>query len=395
MSDADRPDRERLRLALVWVGTIAAVAARVAVVDFRFRDPDSALYSNLAIELSHRPLGDWIAPRWWGNWSQDGWFLPHPPGLFWIGATLIRLGAPAAQAVAIANFGAYLLTFFFAHRIGSRLGGRGAGWAMAWAIALTPVTVQYLIRGNLEPPLTAAMLGGMLALLRSEESGAARIGFAAALVAAVFLKGMLALALALFGGLYWLLVARRRIVLATVGGGMLAVVLAGLAFEWSYRRVTGGEGFWLAYATLQTGIALYSSSPLTKLYNLVWYLGRLVYFALPWSVVVLVAIRRRSVRDAAPTADPRWRWLVASALLLVVVMALFERKADRYIFPSYTLVAMAGGWIAYERAGWVRRWLSRPALVVAAWFAGNLLLTAVLKTAAARFFYRAIQVWRQ
>ena len=389
------PRREQLVLGLIWLGAIVGFIALVTSIDFRFRDPDSKLYSNLAIELANRPLADWIAPQWWGNWNQEGRFLPHPPGLFWIGATLIRIGAPKEQAMAIANFGYYLLTCLFAFRIGCRVADRPVGWAMAWAVILTPISLQYLIRGNLEPPLTLAIVAGMDAILRVDRSWPARIGFAAALTAAIFVKGMLGLALAGFAGLYWLVWDRGRTVLLTILGGLGVALLLAAAFEWRDRVVTGGEGFWFNYVTLQTGISYRSHSLWSKLYNLVWYLGRLAYFALPWSLVALIlGLKQRGDRPGRPVADRAWRWLVASAMALIVVMALFERKADRYIFPSYTLIARAGGWIIAEPAGRVRRWLHRPSAPIAAAFAANLLLAAALKSAAARFLYSMIQAWR-
>jgi 4-amino-4-deoxy-L-arabinose transferase-like glycosyltransferase len=266
---------------------------------------------------------------------------------------------------------------------------------------LIPVSVQYLIRGNLEPPLTMAVVAGMYAFVRSDTSGRGhvrwRVGFAAALTAAVFFKGMQGLIVAIFAGLYWLCWSRDRARFFTLVTGIGVMLLACLLYEWRYRSHTGGEEFWLRYIVIQAGIAVKSHAPLDKLYNLIWYLGRALYFALPWSVLLLSvawnAVRRRT-QWTAPQ-DHHWRWLVLSAGSLIIVMALFERKADRYIFPSYTLLAMAGGWLAWERFPRVRVWLDRPPQTLSLAFAATLMLMAILKIVTAAHFYRVIQIWRE
>lgn len=392
VATAQKPD---LLLWLLWLIFIFAFVVLVWAADVGFRDADSKLYSDIAQTIAAQPVTEWIAPQWSGFWNREGLFREHPPGVLWVSASLIRLGAPAPQAAAVANLLYYLLLFYFIYKLGNHIDGPTLGWAMVWTSFLIPVTLQYLIRGNLEPPLTMAVVIGMYTFLRSDQSSLARFGFAAALTIAVFMKGMQGLIVPAFAGIYWLIWARDRWRLLTLLFGIFLTLLVCAVFEWRYRVHTGEE-FWFTYMAIQAGIAVKSLSPLSKLYNLVWYLGRILYFALPWSVLLLAA-RWWPARDPRAGVYPggnAWRWFVASAAALVILMAFFERKADRYIFPAYTLLAMAGGWYVRERFARVRGWLTCSPRTMTTVFAVSLMVAIVMKTIAGKFFYRTIQIWR-
>jgi hypothetical protein len=375
---------------LLWIVVIAAFVGLVSITDFQFRDPDSKLYSALAQDLAPLPVADWIAPQMNGHWNEQGPFRAHPHLALWVTASLIRVGAPAQQSAAIANFLYFLLIFFFVHRIGS-LKDRDLGWVLVWATLYIPTTLQYLIRGNLEPPLTAAILGGMYAFLRSGDSWPARIGFTVALLAAVFTKGLQGATLAVFAAIYWMVWSRDRHRLGTLVAAIV-IVAGGVALhEWTYRTATGMD-FWPTYLSTQTGYSVGSVQPIEKLENLAWYSARVIFFAAPWSLALLAW---RRPRRSDPSSDRRTLvWLLICAASLIAVMALFDRRADRYVFPAYPLVAMAGGWLIWESSARVRsmvdRWRDRMPYL----FAAALLLSAVGKVVAATHFYTRIQFWR-
>lgn len=379
---------------LIWPLVVLLFVLLVWSTDFVFRDPDSKLYSNLAQELAARPVSEWVAPYWYGNWDRDELFREHPPGAFYISASLIRLGAPPRQAAGIANFIYYLLSFLCIYGIGQHARNRGVGWAMVWAAFLIPVTLQYIIRGNLEPPLTMATLLGMFCIQRADRSWLARAGFAFGLILAVFFKGMQGTIVAIFAAIYWLVWTRDSARFFTILGGTLAMLAICGLFEWAYTTHTGGEEFWFRYMYIQSSSAVKSQSLLTKLYTLVWYVGRALYFALPWTIFLIAARWRRSTTAPTYPADRIWRWLLVCAVTLILIMAFFERKADRYIFPSFTLIAMAGGWYLYDRFDRVRRWLSFSQVRLTLAFASAVLLAAILKVLAASKFYIPIQIWR-
>jgi 4-amino-4-deoxy-L-arabinose transferase-like glycosyltransferase len=396
MPEQPTSDRGTLSKALpylIWITVIALFVLLVWSTDYVFRDADSKLYSNLAQELAARPVTEWVAPYWGGNWDREELFREHPPGAFYVSAALIRLGAPPRQAAGIANYLYYLLGFLCIYAIGKHVRDRGIGWAMVWAAFLIPVTLQYIIRGNLEPPLTMATLLGMYGILRADRSWLARLGFAVALTFAVFVKGMQGTIVVIFAGVYWILWSRDATRFYTIlAGTVIMLGVCGL-FEWAYRAHTG-EGFWLQYMYIQSSTAVKSHSVLTKFYTLFWYICRAIYFAIPWTVFLMLARWRRPPGTRTYPPEVVWRWFMVSAAVLIVIMAFFERKADRYIFPSYTLIAMAGGWYVYDRFARVRRWFTASNLKCHLVFAAAVLLAAALKVLSANKFYHPIQFWR-
>ena len=175
--------------------------------------------------------------------------------------------------------------------------------------------------------------------------------------------------------------------------------LAG-AYEHLYRLATG-EGFWRFYLSRQLGVAAaagHETGLLAKAGNLVWYLGRVVWFPFPWSLALLLTAwqaRRLPARLAASAGSPSARGALAGGLFAVATVALYvglfslsDRRADRYIFPAYYAVGAAGG-VAALRASTRLRGLAavldRPWVPAAVWavtftahlFAGRLGLPTV------------------
>ena len=46
---------------------------------------------------------------------------------------------------------------------------------------------------------------------------------------------------------------------------------------------------------------------------------------------------------------------VGVSILYLVLFSLFDRRADRYVFPAYYLLAAAGMMVAIHQRDWVRR----------------------------------------
>jgi hypothetical protein len=79
--------------------------------------------------------------------------------------------------------------------------------------------------------------------------------------------------------------------------------------------------------------------PLDKIWNVIWYAGRIVWYAAPWSLAWLLVVRGGSL-------DPRTRrfltFAALAALAAVLLVAARDLRADRYIFPAYFLAASGG-----------------------------------------------------
>lgn len=338
--------------AIAWVLALGAAAAVLVALGYRAQDADSRLYAEIAVGLSRQPVERWIAPEWPPGWYMSGHFREHPVGIHLLPAVLARLGYPAAQAAYAVNGVYQALTLVLLVRLASTIVGAREARALAWLVQLLPIAFIYRIRANHEP---AVVLFLLLALLGTEGARRRRRDvavIAVGLVGLLLVKGVLA-ALGPVVCALWLLArhvtaagpapslrpAWNSLALASVAMGV-AVVL----YELAYRGVTG-ESFWGPYLEQQLGIAaLPRSAALAaeKAKNLVWYLGRVLWFAFPWSLTGLGAAWEG--RSAARDREARAGVLFVAGLtvLYVGLFSISDRRADRYILPVYYAVGAAG-----------------------------------------------------
>jgi hypothetical protein len=206
--------------------------------------------------------------------------------------------------------------------------------------------------------------------------------------------------LAVFGPVLcalWLLVRRvtgspppARAAWAGIAASVLTMAAAAGVYEQLYRQATG-EPFWSHYLARQLGAAAAAegSGLAGKAYNLVFYLGRVVWFPFPWSLALAAAAWRARrtpwrPRPAAGPAEATGRaagalFAVATVALYVGLFSLSDRRADRYIFPAYYAAGVSGGVAALGLSRRLRRVAVRldrpwvPAAVWAAAFAAHLL----------------------
>jgi hypothetical protein len=201
-------------------------------------------------------------------------------------------------------------------------------------------------------------------------------------VYALLVKGVFALLAPICGAL-WILASsekpgeRRRAAWA----GIALMVLLTPVIAWEYERLYAaatGQSFLDYY--LGPRIALEGTAsggslpfPLDKLWNAGWYLGRIAWYAAPWSLVLAATWRIRGGSD--PRQWRRWtRYCVMATLITVALVALRDTKADRYVFPAYFFAAAGGTVRAIDRWPRVDRWsvaVDRiwPWGPVALWFA--------------------------
>jgi hypothetical protein len=271
--------------------------------------------------------------------------------------------------------------------------------ALGWLIQLLPIAFTFRIRANHEAALLLCLLMALYGTERARREPRWAMLTVAGLVGLLLVKGILAA----FGPalcVLWLLIRWRtsetdwtsseRGAWLGIAGGVLAMAATAALYELLYRAATG-EPFWSFYVSRQLGVAAATgdaaSSLAGKLYNVVFYLGRLLWFAFPWSVFLLVAWWRRRARSvwATATAEPA-TGTRAGALFTAAVVALYvglfslsERRADRYIFPAYYAVGAAGGVAALWLVPSLRRLAEKldrawvPAAVWATAFTAHLL----------------------
>ena len=161
---------------------------------------------------------------------------------------------------------------------------------------------------------------------------------------------------------------------AWVGVGLMPIagVLVAWGYETMYLHVTG-RSFLETYLARQVpeGALTEGSLAVRTSYSLVWYLGRLAWFAFPWSLVAAWGAAMAARADglpalaAIPERSPVDRsrqgfWFaVWTSALLVGAFSLAHRKADRYIFPVYFLLAAPGAVYTMRRWPWMQRIVSR------------------------------------
>lgn len=334
-----------------WTLALLAAALTLAALGYRARDPDSVLYARIAADLAQRPLSEWIAPAWPAGAYMQGYFREHPIGLFVPAALLARAGYPAEQAAYALNALYQALTLALVPRLVLAIAPTTQARALAILLQLLPIAFAYRIRANHEPLLLLCFVVALLGVERSRRDvrwGALSI---LGLAGLLLVKGMLAApALLACAGWAWLRPAPEGGSRAWISLGLAAVALMGLValYQSAYRTATGESflsyylGRWVGDGSLR--------SPLDRIlgfgYVFIWYAARVIWFAFPWSLAALVAIPAafRGLRARHASA-----FALVATLLYLVPLAFSERKAERYIFPVYFVVATAGWLAAFGR----------------------------------------------
>ncbi len=367
---------------LAWTGAVVASVALIALTHYTTRDPDSLLHAGIAARLSQQPIGHWIAPEWWGLWGMQGLYCEHPAGIFLVPAALARLGFPAEQAAYAVNVFYQVASLVLVILIARVLVEPVEARALGWLLQLLPIAFVFRIRANHEYALLAGLLLAVYSTERARRRPAWTLGMMAGFCVVLLVKGVFALVVPVTCAVW--LVARigqpggRRFnwpTWAAIGLMPVAAVLGAWGYEAAYVRVTG-QSFLTVYRERQLPAGAFTSGPLwwRGPYTVVWYLGRIVWYAFPWSLAAgWVAWRgvkggaacpwaRRGREALDRIASGTWQgaWFaVASSLVLTVGFSLAHRKADRYLFPVYFILGAAGAVTALRRIGWLRRLADR------------------------------------
>jgi len=92
--------------------------------------------------------------------------------------------------------------------------------------------------------------------------------------------------------------------------------------------------------------------PINKAWNAIWYVGRVIWYAAPWSVILALGKFRKT---GDPVPRPWLRFCLGGVLLTVLLLALNDSKADRYMFPAFYLAGAGGTVVAVERWDRIKR----------------------------------------
>jgi hypothetical protein len=398
----------RRRGIVAWTLVLAAGWVALAALAYRTRDADSRLYAEIVARMSQAPAAGWIAPDFPPGWFMSGPFREHPVGLFVPAAGLARLGYPGLQASYALNALYQVLTIVLLQRLAATVVPGLEARALGWLVQLLPIAFTFRIRANHEQAVLLGLVAALYGVERSRTRPRWALLTVAGLVGLLLAKGVLAV----FGPalcVLWLLARRLtsresppdRAAWLGIAAGVVAMGATAGVYELLYRQATG-EPFWSFYLARQLGVAAATGEGAglaARLYNLVWYLGRVLWFPFPWSLALVAAVwQARRVRwraGPASTDEPAddgavcgALFAIAATLLYVGLFSLSERRADRYIFPAYFAVGAAGGVAALRLSPRLRRLaagLDRPWVPAAVWavafvahlFAGRLGLPTV------------------
>jgi 4-amino-4-deoxy-L-arabinose transferase-like glycosyltransferase len=405
---------ERRTAFAAWTVAFVISVVLIAAVGFTSRDPDSTVYAGISARLSELPVRQWVAPQWWGLWGFEGPFREHPIGYFIPPALAARAGYPAEQA-AYAVHGLYqILSLVLIAALASSVVRQPEARALAWVLQLLPIAFVFRIRANQEYAVLAAILLALYATERSRRHAGWTIVTAAAFAWALLVKGVFGL-LVPVACAAWLLcrdasegVRWRPAPWVALAAVLLVAPALAWGYEQWYRGVTGDS--FLAFYTgpRLDPEAVAAATPTRVVSNTIWYTGRLVWYAFPWSALAMIAglamvtsrWRRPSrgrpdiggpslVRSAHAPAAARGEteardlgglvFVFVTAALVIVAMAFSDRRADRFIFPAYFLAAAAGAAVAARWSpafGRVVATLDRPWVPAAVWLALFLLRLA-------------------
>jgi 4-amino-4-deoxy-L-arabinose transferase-like glycosyltransferase len=284
--------------SVAWLAALAAAWLALAILGHRTRDPDSRLYAEMAARMAEAPAAGWIAPDFPPGWYMSGRFREHPVGLLVPAALLARIGYPPEQAAYALNALYQCATLVLVPLLAATLVSGFEARALAWLLQLLPIAFTYRVRANHEQALLLCLVLALVGTDWSRRHARFAVLTALGLVGMLLVKGIFAV----FGPLLcalWLVASRRdperaagaAWAWAGLGLAVAAMAVMALVYEWLYRIATG-EPFWSFYVSRQLGVATAGgteSAVLQKASNVLFYLGRIVWFAFPWSLALLVA----------------------------------------------------------------------------------------------------------
>jgi len=394
---------------LAWTCAVAVSIALIALTHYTTRDPDSLLHADIAARLSRQPVDRWIAPEWWGLWGMHGLYGEHPAGIFLAPAALARLGFPAEQSAYAMNVVYQAASLILAVLVARALVDPVEARALGWLLQLLPIAFVFRIRANHEYALLAGLLLAVYSTERARRRPGWTLGMMAGFCVVLLVKGVFAVTVPIACAVW--LVARSG-----QPGGLrvgwpawtavalmpVVAVVGAWGYDAAYVRVTG-QSFLEIYRARQLPPGVLSGGAWWRRvpYTAVWYLARVVWYAFPWSLAAgwlawrgtrngaawPWARRGRGAVDWIASADWQGAWFaLVSSLVMTAGFSLASRKADRYLFPVYFLVAAAGGVAALRRFGWLRRLAGRldrpwvPAAFYLVLFLAALLTAGLLPT---------------
>ena len=328
----------------VWAGALLVAWALIAATGFVSRDPDSAFYAAMSARLAHSDAARVIAPEWGGLWNGTGLWQEHPIGIYLVPIALIKAGYPDAQAAYAAGIAAGLACLLLLARL-ARAAEPSAGRSALVLLQLVPAAFVFRVRANQEYPMLLCLLVALVGLDGVRRSWGWSLAVAAALTAALLVKGVF-VAIVLLGAGVWVLVNPLRVPgsivrpLVALAGSLVAMAAVAFVYDQLYEQAAGTT-FWAGYWRRQLGPvadAAPDAGVLPLVYHAVFYLAHLAWLSAPWGAA-LVALAWRAHQETLKRAA---LFALAFAGVAIVLLSPSGRFAERYLFSPIFVTAAIG-----------------------------------------------------
>jgi len=292
--------------------------------------PDEFRYAEVPREMI--ASGDWVVPR------LDGVLYLEKPILgYWVTALSMRVFGEHAAAVrlpfALSSLLAAAIVFALVRRYGP-----GGAWAYAAAIGfLTSLEVAAISTAAVLDALfsfvVTASLAAFFAATQRQQGVARQTWLAVSGVACgvgFLTKGLLAFAIPAVVAVPYLISSRRSRELLLLPWTPVAVALA-IAAPWSVAIASAEPDFWRQFL-VNEHLGRFIGGPQAHHAEPFWfYLPALAAGALPWTSLLVPALRRRAALASAPLARFAICWLAAPLCLL----SLASGKLVTYLMPCF------------------------------------------------------------
>jgi len=328
----------------VWAGALLVAWALIAASGFVSRDPDSAFYAAMSARLAHSDAARVMAPEWGGLWNGTGLWQEHPIGIYLAPIALAKAGYPDAQAAYAVGIAAGLACLLLLARL-ARAAEPSAGRSALVLLQLVPAAFVFRVRANQEYPMLLCLLIALVALDGVRRSWGWSLAVAAALTAALLVKGVF-VAIVLLGAGLWVLVNPLRVPgsivrpLVALAGSLVAMAAVALVYDQLYEQAAGTT-FWAGYWRRQLGPvadAAPGAGILPLVYHAFFYLAHLAWLSAPWGAA-LVALAWRAHQEALKRAA---LFALAFAGAAIVLLSPSGRFAERYLFSPIFVSAAIG-----------------------------------------------------
>jgi 4-amino-4-deoxy-L-arabinose transferase len=376
--------RTGIVLAVIAACYLVGAAARPLIA------PDEFRYAEVSREML--ASGDWIVPR------LDGLlYFEKPPLGYWLTALSIWTFGENAFAVRLPFAIATLLTAALAGALVRRWGSgaataRGVAFGYLTSAEVAVVGTTAVLDALLSLAVTATLAALFVAVERPPNAARQRwLGVSGAACGAAFLiKGFLAFAIPLAVAVPYLLWSRRRRDLLGLAWTPLAVALV-VATPWCIAIARTQPDFWHQFIVNEhlrrfAGAVPQHPAPF-------WYFAPVVVIgALPWSPLLVPALRQR----AAIAASPLLRFCVCWVGGPLFLLSLSSGKLATYALPVFAplLVLIAESSRALPRAQLARP-LARIAAASAALAALAALAVAFPAAVGIDAWFAAGEVWKR